>query len=171
MTCIRTMQKTSPPILIKAGSAHVRYVAFGHHQTWTVNFVAAMERINSADMNRDSDDAVHDPRNWTVPRMWHTLDGAVDRSVYETCLHAVLTHIADKPGISKVWREGAYMLFLLGVFPWFEGSYVVGHVAKTFFFFFLSYQRYLSIFFFLLGHTAKELLQGVLGGGFGRADR
>jgi len=88
--------------MVKVGSAHVRYVVFGHHQTWTVNFVAAMERINnSSDLLRD-EEVTRDPGNWTVPRMWLTLDGAVDRSVYETCLHAVLTHIADKPGISKV---------------------------------------------------------------------
>lgn len=139
MTCIRTMQKTSPPILVKVGSAHVRYVAFGHHQSWTVNFVAAVERITHGE------DVIDDPRDWTVPRMWLTLDGAVDRSVYETCLHAVLTHIADKPGISKVWCRGCPVFW--GVFPMARFERIVccfWPCGEGF----LSYQRYLTYQFY-----------------------
>jgi hypothetical protein len=58
-----------------------------------------MERVHAGD---GKDIALKNPRNWIVPRMWRTLDGAVDRSVYETSLHAVLSHIAEKPGVSKV---------------------------------------------------------------------
>ncbi|KAI8357553.1 hypothetical protein B0O80DRAFT_445201 [Mortierella sp. GBAus27b] len=98
MTCIRTCETNNPPILVKVGAAHVRYVVFGHHQTWTVNYVAAMERVHAGD---GKDIALKNPRNWIVPRMWRTLDGAMDHSVYETSLHAVLSHIAEKPGVSK----------------------------------------------------------------------
>lgn len=101
MTCIRSLQETRPPILVKVGTAHARYVVFGHHKTWTVNYLAAMERVPGGE---GGGLAAMDAQNWIVPRMWRTLDGAVDRSVFETCLHAILTHIAEKPGVSKVWK-------------------------------------------------------------------
>ncbi|KAI8606696.1 hypothetical protein EDD21DRAFT_360197 [Dissophora ornata] len=103
MDCVRTLQHASPEILVKVGMAHTRFVVFGWHQTWTVNYRAAVERVltDSAKKNAQEHGRADDPRYWIVPRMWNSLEGVVDRSIYETCLHSVLSHIAEKPGMSK----------------------------------------------------------------------
>ncbi|KAG0317270.1 RNA polymerase III transcription initiation factor complex subunit [Dissophora globulifera] len=111
MECLRDMERRSPAILVRVGMAHVRYVSFGWHEAWTVNYRAAVARVMGDDRRQHQivDGAgsevwlgpVTDPRQWVVARMWKTLEGEVEKSVFETCVHAVLSHIADRPGISK----------------------------------------------------------------------
>ncbi|KAF8985083.1 hypothetical protein BGZ46_006045 [Entomortierella lignicola] len=87
--CILKLQAGNPPILVRVGMAQARFIVFGWHNQWTVNYHDAHE---SSEL---------DPMHWVVPRMWKTLAGDVDKAIFETCLHAVLSHIAEKPGISK----------------------------------------------------------------------
>ncbi|KAF9349594.1 hypothetical protein BGX26_012124 [Mortierella sp. AD094] len=101
MDCVRRLSVGKPPILVKVGMAQARFVIFGWHHQWTVNYHDAHE---SGEL---------DPSHWVVPRMWKTLAGAVDRAIFETCLHSILTHIAEKPGISKgTLLKHFYKMFL-----------------------------------------------------------
>ncbi|KAF9956118.1 hypothetical protein BGZ72_003020 [Mortierella alpina] len=100
MECISTLQQCIPPVILKVGMAHPRYVVFGWHECWSVNYTAATTKVQSLDpkvnMNYE-----FDPMHWVVPRMWRTLDGKLSKPVFEKSLHAVLTHIVEKPGCSK----------------------------------------------------------------------
>ncbi|ORZ28797.1 hypothetical protein BCR41DRAFT_344088 [Lobosporangium transversale] len=91
MECIQKLKSTSPPVVMKVGMAYTRFVGYGWHQTWTLNYKVSMESQNS----------INNPKDWILPRMWRTLEGAIDESIFETSLHAILSHIAEKPGISK----------------------------------------------------------------------
>ncbi|KAF9157294.1 hypothetical protein BGX21_004092 [Mortierella sp. AD011] len=101
MDCVRRLSSGKPPILVKVGMAQARFVIFGWHHQWTVNYHDAHE---TGELN---------PIHWVVPRMWKTLAGAIDRAIFETCLHSILTHIAEKPGISKgTLLKHFYKMFL-----------------------------------------------------------
>lgn len=88
---------------MKVGMAQRRYVVFGWHQTWTVDYKTAVGR---AGVGEEGFSATKDPSvcPWSclVPRMWRSLDGGFDKSTFEKALHAVLTYIVDRPGVSKV---------------------------------------------------------------------
>ncbi|KAF9557837.1 hypothetical protein EC968_007411 [Mortierella alpina] len=99
MECIGTLQQSIPPVILKVGMAHPRYVMLGWHERWTVNYAAATRQVRSVDQEDNGPE--FDPMNWIVPRMWRTLDGKLSKPVFEKSLHAVLTHIVEKPGCSK----------------------------------------------------------------------
>ncbi|KAG0197777.1 hypothetical protein BGX28_008715 [Mortierella sp. GBA30] len=99
--CVDTLQKRMPPVLLKVGMAHPRYVVFGYHGNWSVNYAAAVTQVRYIEQHTTETDLAFDPMNWIVPRMWRTLEGKFDKATYEKSLHAVLTHIVMKPGCSK----------------------------------------------------------------------
>ncbi|KAF9936468.1 hypothetical protein BGZ67_002369 [Mortierella alpina] len=99
MECIRTLELSIPPVILKVGMAHPRYVVFGWHERWSVNYTAATTKVQSLDQKVNEYE--FDPMNWIVPRMWRTLNGKLSKAVFEKSLHAVLTHIVEKPGCSK----------------------------------------------------------------------
>lgn len=88
---------------MKVGMARRRYVVFGWHQAWTVDYKTAVER---AGLGEEGFDAAKNPQAcpWSclVPRMWRSLDGGFDKVTFEKALHAVLTYIVERPGVSKV---------------------------------------------------------------------
>ncbi|KAF9140849.1 hypothetical protein BGX30_005877 [Mortierella sp. GBA39] len=102
MRCIRTLEGGDKAVLMKVGMAQRRYVVFGWHQTWTVDYKTAVRR---AGLGEEGFSAARDPSAcpWSclVPRMWRSLDGGFDKSTFEKALHAVLTFIVDRPGVSK----------------------------------------------------------------------
>ncbi len=100
MECITSLQQRIPPVILKVGMAHPRYVVFGWHERWTVNYTDATSKVQSLDPKGNVYE--FDPMNWIVPKMWRTLDGKFSKPVFEKSLHAVLTHIVEKPGCSKV---------------------------------------------------------------------
>lgn len=103
MGCIRTLEGGDKAVLMKVGMAQRRYVVFGWHQSWTVDYKTAVGR---AGLGEEGFSAAKDPSacpwNCLVPRMWRSLDGGFDKSTFEKALHAVLTYIVDRPGVSKV---------------------------------------------------------------------
>ncbi|KAG0080630.1 hypothetical protein BGZ90_011748 [Linnemannia elongata] len=102
MGCIRTLEGGDKAVLMKVGMAQRRYVVFGWHQSWTVDYKTAVGR---AGLGEEGFSAAKDPSacpwNCLVPRMWRSLDGGFDKSTFEKALHAVLTYIVDRPGVSK----------------------------------------------------------------------
>ncbi|KAF9116130.1 hypothetical protein BGX27_004713 [Mortierella sp. AM989] len=84
--CIRKLQIGRPPILIKVGMAQARFVVFGWHQTWTVNYHDAHV---SAEL---------DPLHWVVPRMWKTLsgEGALLKYFYKMFLAVELDEMIEE---------------------------------------------------------------------------
>ncbi|KAI1302832.1 hypothetical protein EDD11_005478 [Mortierella claussenii] len=103
--CLDCLVQGSQAVLVKVGMAHVRYVGFGWHQTWTVNYRCTTER----------EEEIQNTLGWRVPRMWHTLDGQLEKTIFETSLHSILTNVADKPGISKGSLLKHYQKLILAV--------------------------------------------------------
>ncbi|KAF8930326.1 General transcription factor 3C polypeptide 1 [Haplosporangium gracile] len=102
MRCIQTLEGGDKAVLMKVGMAQRRYVVFGWHQAWTVDYRTAVGR---AGLGEEGFSAAKDPSacpwNCLVPRMWRSLDGGFDKATFEKALHAVLTYIVDRPGVSK----------------------------------------------------------------------
>ncbi|CAO3565818.1 unnamed protein product [Mortierella alpina] len=117
MECIKTLQQSIPPVILKVGMAHPRYVVFGWHERWSVNYASATTKVQS--LGPRISGCEFDPMNWIVPRMWRTLDGKLSKTVFEKSLHAVLTHIVEKPGCSKVREEAIFHFFLFTFFFFF----------------------------------------------------
>ncbi|KAF9182500.1 RNA polymerase III transcription initiation factor complex subunit [Haplosporangium sp. Z 767] len=113
--CIHTLVNRMPPVLMKVGMAHVRYVVFGWHQNWTLNYKAAKAKVLFAEVMSDGGEIPFDAMDWVVPRMWITFEGVFDKVTFEKCLHSVLSYIADKPGISKGSMLNHYSKALLAV--------------------------------------------------------
>lgn len=103
MDCIRTLEGGNKAVLMKVGMAQRRYVVFGWHQAWTVDYKTAVGR---AGLGEEGFSTAKDPSvcpwNCLVPRMWRSLDGGFDKVTFEKALHAVLTYIVERPGVSKV---------------------------------------------------------------------
>ncbi|KAF9424644.1 RNA polymerase III transcription initiation factor complex subunit [Podila epigama] len=96
---LKTLQSTTPPILMLVGMTVQRYVVFGWHEQWTVNYKRGRLQMEGGD-GYDMKDGI-DPMEWENPRMWRTVDPESDKRVFERTLHAVLTTIAERPGITK----------------------------------------------------------------------
>ncbi|KAF9080508.1 hypothetical protein BGX23_002029, partial [Mortierella sp. AD031] len=115
MDCIRMLEGRKKAVLMKVGMAQRRYVVFGWHQTWTVDYKAAVRRagLGEEGFNVEKDPPAC-PSDWIVPRMWRSLDGEFDKATYEKALHAVLTHIVERPGVSKGALLKYFQKLLLG---------------------------------------------------------
>ncbi|KAF9117665.1 hypothetical protein BGW39_001962 [Mortierella sp. 14UC] len=102
MNCIRTLAGGDKAVLVKVGMAQRRYVVFGWHKSWTVDYKTAVGRagVGEEGFSAEKDPAIS-PWDWIVPRMWRSLDGGFDKATYEKALHAVLTYIVERPGVSK----------------------------------------------------------------------
>jgi hypothetical protein len=118
MSCIRALTGGDKAVLVKVGMAHRRYVVFGWHKPWTVDYKTAVGRAGVGEEGFSTEkDPVISPWDWVVPRMWRSLDGGFDKATYEKALHAVLTYIVERPGVSKVFL--IYMLCFLGYCSYF----------------------------------------------------
>ncbi|KAG0035908.1 RNA polymerase III transcription initiation factor complex subunit [Podila clonocystis] len=97
---VRTLEGTSPSILLSVGTACERYVIFGWHERWCVDYGRILRSLDSEDNEYAVSETVN-PVDWRAPRVWRTMDPELDKSVFEKSLHAILTMIADRPGVSK----------------------------------------------------------------------
>jgi len=79
-----------------------RYVKFGEHESRTINYQEALAYVITG--TEDSEQSIESkaPENNVSPRIWKRLDGVVDEIAFEKSLHAVVTHITERPGITKV---------------------------------------------------------------------
>ncbi|KAF9395034.1 hypothetical protein CPC16_009527 [Podila verticillata] len=96
---VRTLESSTPPVLLSVGTAYERYVVFGWHERWCVDYGRILRTLDM-DENEDVTETVN-AMDWQAPRVWRTMDPDLDKSVFEKVLHAILTMIADRPGISK----------------------------------------------------------------------
>ncbi|KAG0056031.1 RNA polymerase III transcription initiation factor complex subunit [Gryganskiella cystojenkinii] len=99
--CLSILEHSIPPIIVNIGLTHDRYVQFGHHEARTVNYQEALEFVATGDDSNERSIASKVPINHVSPRTWKRVDGTVDKVAYERALHAVATHISERPGVSK----------------------------------------------------------------------
>ncbi|KAF9905159.1 hypothetical protein EC991_001979 [Linnemannia zychae] len=115
MSCIRALAGGDKAVLVKVGMTQRRYVVFGWHKLWTVDYKTAVGRAGVGETGFSTEkDMAANPWDWIVPRMWRSLDGGFDKATYEKALHAVLTYIVERPGVSKGALLAYFHKILLG---------------------------------------------------------
>ncbi|KAF9925194.1 hypothetical protein FBU30_004974 [Linnemannia zychae] len=115
LDCIRTLEEKYD-ILVKVGMTERRYVIFGWHQSWTIDFKEGARRADVDENGLSTEAGLRtNPWNCIVPRMWRALDGGFDKATFEKALHAVLTFIVERPGVSKGALLSHFSMILLGV--------------------------------------------------------
>ncbi|KAF9582746.1 hypothetical protein BGW38_010821, partial [Lunasporangiospora selenospora] len=152
LDCVHDLEHQSPPIIMKVGLTHPRYIAYGWHERWSVNYREVLDKVARTENNVAMATAAMaaaaaaaavttatsvtaavttttatttatsvvtplgiQPTDWIVPRMWRTVEGELDKVAFEKSLHAILTHVAEKPGISKGTLQKIFHKVLLPV--------------------------------------------------------
>ncbi|GJJ74860.1 general transcription factor 3C polypeptide 1 [Entomortierella parvispora] len=111
--CVRILEYSKPPIIFNVGMTLDRYVKFGEHESRTINYQEALAFVITGTEDSESSIESRAPSNYVSPRTWRRLDGVFDEIAFEKSLHAVVTHIAERPGITKgILNRDLYMVFM-----------------------------------------------------------